>query len=492
MARQGITRDQVFTAADALVGDGQQPTINAIRERLGGTGSPNTIHKHLVQWREARPVAAVAAPELPQALTAAIAGEIEKAAAKARAEKEQELQQAQAEAAELGAAGEALEAERDELAEQVAVLTTERDTLAGKAAQQAADLAEAQQRIEREQQAAEIERLRAALAEAQQGRTAAEQQAAVLAAKLEACADRAEQIEQQAAKAAQAHDTARAAAAQEIRQAQAERDEARKVAAEAREQAARLAGQLEALQRQQDKAEAAEKATASRRPVRRGGGRWHSRSPSSPRPLGHQGIAFGLPSCPLGVIDLGLGQRHQSAQQFAPVAGRLAGLGIDQPGQDHQARRLVQLMVAGLPLGDLLGVDDAGGVGAGLLGAFGGLLGAYQGGQFAAIVGGAVGLVGQHQQQALLIAGSLQAAQVCQPFGQPLILCHGCVSLCDGGSHFTRKVAGARRLRYPSVLRKARLVVSRQAEKRAAGEAPAPQRLRRKKHEERRRWQSGD
>ncbi|MGU5730903.1 hypothetical protein ACV1DR_18590 [Aeromonas jandaei] len=44
-----------------------------------------------MQWREARPVAAVAAPELPQALTAAIAGEIEKAAAKARAEKEQEL-----------------------------------------------------------------------------------------------------------------------------------------------------------------------------------------------------------------------------------------------------------------------------------------------------------------------------------------------------------------------------------------------------------------
>ncbi|WP_221931828.1 hypothetical protein [Klebsiella pneumoniae] len=72
------------------------------------------------------------------------------------------------------------------------------------------------------EQAAELERLRAALAEAQQGRTATEQQAAVLAPKLEACADRvsraearAEQIEQQAAKAAQAHDTARAAAAQE-------------------------------------------------------------------------------------------------------------------------------------------------------------------------------------------------------------------------------------------------------------------------------------
>jgi hypothetical protein len=83
----------------------------------------------------------------------------------------------------------------------VASLASERDTLAGKAAQQAADLAEAQQ-----------------------GRTAAEQQAAVLAARLDACAE-----------------------------ARAERDEARKVAAEAREQAARLAWQLETLQQKQQK-----------------------------------------------------------------------------------------------------------------------------------------------------------------------------------------------------------------------------------------------
>ena len=283
MARQGITFEQVAAVVDALAAEGQQPTIRAIRERLGDTGSPNTIHKHLAAWREARPIAA-AAPDLSQALTAAIAAEIERAASQARGEIEGRLVQAQSEAAELATAGEALESERDKLGEQVAVLTTERDTLAGKAAQQAIDLAEAQQRIKREQQAAEaarvevattrlkiealaervseqaaeIERLRAALAEAQQGRTAAEQQAAVLSAKLEACADRAnraearvEQVEQQAAEVAQVHDTARAAAAQEVRQAHAERDEARKIGAEAREQAARLAGQLEALQRQQ-------------------------------------------------------------------------------------------------------------------------------------------------------------------------------------------------------------------------------------------------
>jgi len=203
MARQGITFEQVAAAADALVGAGQQPTIRAVRERLG-TGSPNTIHKHLTAWRQARPVAA-AAHELPQALTAAIAAEIERAALQARAEIDGRLAQAQGEAAELAAAGEAIEAERDALAEQVAELTRERDTLAGKA----------------EQQAAELEHLRAALADAQQGRTVAEQQAAVLVAKIEACAE-----------------------------AKAERDEARKAAAEAREQAARLAGQLEALRQQ--------------------------------------------------------------------------------------------------------------------------------------------------------------------------------------------------------------------------------------------------
>lgn len=62
MARQGITFEQVAAVADALAGEGQQPTIRAVREKLGDTGSPNTIHKHLTAWREARPVAAAAAP----------------------------------------------------------------------------------------------------------------------------------------------------------------------------------------------------------------------------------------------------------------------------------------------------------------------------------------------------------------------------------------------------------------------------------------------
>jgi colicin import membrane protein len=220
MARLGITFEQVAAAADAIIGEGSQPTIDAVRKRIG-TGSPNTVHKHLTAWRAARPQATVAAPELPASLTAAIAAEIERAAASARAEVESKLVQSQAEAAELADAGESLETERDELLEQVAELTTERDTLAGKADQQAADIKAQTERIEREQQAAEaarvdlakaqlkiessaerlgeqtaeIERLRATLDLESKARIAAEQQAAVLLAKLESMTDRATKAE---------------------------------------------------------------------------------------------------------------------------------------------------------------------------------------------------------------------------------------------------------------------------------------------------------
>ena len=288
MARAGIQFEQVAAVADALMGEGQPPTIRAVRERLGDTGSPNTIHKHLTTWRAARPVAVAAVPVLPQALTAAIGAEIERAAAQARGEVEGLLVQVQAEAADLAVSGEATEAERDALVEQVTALTTERDTLAGRAAQQAADLAEQARRIEREQQAAEaarvelatarlkieaqaearadqaaeIERLRAALEAESKGRIAAEQQAAVLAAKLEG-------VMAQLAYQAQAHAESRQLAAQEslrlaerLAQVQVERDEARQSTAEAREQAARLVGQLEATPKV-DAPEAAPRASRS-------------------------------------------------------------------------------------------------------------------------------------------------------------------------------------------------------------------------------------
>lgn len=290
MARTGVTFEQVTAVADALMGEGQQPTIRAVRERLGDTGSPNTIHKHLTAWREARPVAAVAAQELPQTLSVAIAAEIERAAAQARGEIEGRLVQAQVEAADLAIAGEAMETELDVLREQVVALTRERDTLAGKAAQQAADLVEQGQRIEREQQAAEaarvelakaqlkaesqaeavntqsaeIGRLRAALDTEGRGRVSAEQQAAVLVARLEAMTDRAtkaevrtENIEKQSQQTTQelsnvrvqmqAQQSALDAAVREIDSAKAAATEARADARKAGEEAAELRGKLSAV-----------------------------------------------------------------------------------------------------------------------------------------------------------------------------------------------------------------------------------------------------
>jgi len=115
MARDGVTFEQVEAAADALAGEGLAPTIRAVRERLGDTGSPNTIQRHLARWRELRPSAPVPRPSIPEGILSAIAQEIERAAAQARAEAEARLVLAQAELAELAAVGEALEAEREAL-----------------------------------------------------------------------------------------------------------------------------------------------------------------------------------------------------------------------------------------------------------------------------------------------------------------------------------------------------------------------------------------
>lgn len=237
MGRKGITYEQVAAAADALLGDGQEPSIRTVRVKLGDTGSANTIHRHLGTWNESRPVSvAPPAPTLPQPLVSAIAVEIERAAAQARAVVESRLVAALTEGKELAAAGEAVEAERDALIEQMAALTSERDTLMGKAAQQVAELAEQAKRIEREQQAAEaarvdlaksqlkteaqaekvqaqaveIERTHAKLEGEHSARIAAEKDAAVLAAELRAMTDRAtkaeartELLEQQAQQSAQ-------------------------------------------------------------------------------------------------------------------------------------------------------------------------------------------------------------------------------------------------------------------------------------------------
>ncbi|PTR34059.1 plasmid replication DNA-binding protein KfrA [Luteibacter sp. OK325] len=48
--RTGITQEQVNAAADAILGAGENPTVEKIRAALG-TGSPNTVTRMLDAWR---------------------------------------------------------------------------------------------------------------------------------------------------------------------------------------------------------------------------------------------------------------------------------------------------------------------------------------------------------------------------------------------------------------------------------------------------------
>jgi colicin import membrane protein len=149
MARIGVSYEQVQAAADALVGVGKVATIAAVREALG-TGSPNTIHGHLVKWRAARPAAPSAAHELPAQLVNAIGQEIAKAASLARSEIEAVLVQAQAEAQELSTTGESLESQLADIMEQLTETATERDAATATAAERSTEIARLLSDVERE------------------------------------------------------------------------------------------------------------------------------------------------------------------------------------------------------------------------------------------------------------------------------------------------------------------------------------------------------
>lgn len=221
MARAGVTYEQVATIADRLSNAGQTATIRAVREELGDTGSPNTIHRHLNIWRERQHAADTTQTALPQGLISAIAAEIKRATAQARSELEERLAQVQTEANELARAGEDLEKERDEIAMHLADITSERDRLLGQLEQQASSFK------------ATEERLRADLGTMQQERIALEQQVAVLQAKLDLFETRANAAEARTQKLEQTLEI--------------EREKQHTSLSEAREEVARLKGQLESI-----------------------------------------------------------------------------------------------------------------------------------------------------------------------------------------------------------------------------------------------------
>ena len=160
MPRIGVTYDQVAAAAEAIAAAGENTTINRVREKLG-TGSPNTIHKHLSAWLQTRPAPRKPA-DLPETIQAAILREIEKQATEAKGEAESRLAQAQERADELARAGEQLETEVADLTEALAAMRAERDIAHMNLEGLAEEVATLKAAETREREAAEAARIQAA------------------------------------------------------------------------------------------------------------------------------------------------------------------------------------------------------------------------------------------------------------------------------------------------------------------------------------------
>jgi chromosome segregation ATPase len=152
MARQELTFDDVAAAADSLQHDGKPVSIDAVRDVLG-TGSPNSIHKHLAAWRasNAKPAEAPKV-EIPESVVAALGSWVRQFAEEAAAGDRAALAQSDSDMEALSRSGEQLETERDELLAQLASVTAARD----QALATVAELGE------------DIERLRAELRDARQ------------------------------------------------------------------------------------------------------------------------------------------------------------------------------------------------------------------------------------------------------------------------------------------------------------------------------------
>jgi len=117
MARIGVTKEDVFQAAESIRGEGETPSIDRVRVRLGNTGSPNTIHKHLKLWKASLPQVRQEVQELDADLAAAVAANIDKKAAAARSVAEKEAIEANRQLDLLADNNELLEAEIDTVRE---------------------------------------------------------------------------------------------------------------------------------------------------------------------------------------------------------------------------------------------------------------------------------------------------------------------------------------------------------------------------------------
>lgn len=282
---RGITQDQVNTAADTILGAGENPTVEKVRTALG-TGSPNTVTRMLDVWRGQlgeRLCQLSTLPELPPPVGQAMMGLWQLAtehASQAIAGRFAE------ERAALETARNALASERQDWAARLEAAETERArTRAAKdLAEHAcatldaqlqdshalrADLAQQRDRlqVQCDQLAAELRGLRAQLAEQQQAAAVERARQETYVRNLE---DRAHQEVDRARQEAKQWQHLHEAAEQNHREAllalEARCDASQRQSQLAEKDVARLLGQVAALETLLAKANAARKTTRTQRP----------------------------------------------------------------------------------------------------------------------------------------------------------------------------------------------------------------------------------
>lgn len=202
-----ITQEQVSQVADAIQAGGSKPTARAIREQLGA-GSMATVLKFLNVWQDKQIRPGDTPISLPQGLVKAIADFVSQEVSSAKAALQADLVIAQQANGDLIAECERQTGTVEFQARSLESLQAERAELAGRIGQMESDLAMAKDEAALERQAAEtartemaksllrleamprleadIDRLQAELEKERGARVCAEQNAAVLAAKLEA------------------------------------------------------------------------------------------------------------------------------------------------------------------------------------------------------------------------------------------------------------------------------------------------------------------
>lgn len=203
-----ITQEQVNAAANALRAAGsKQPSVRDVRKELGDIGSQATVLRMLNVWKGNQVKVSEAPLALPAPLQRVLADHLAQFVAEGKVELSAELAEQQQLNTDLGMENERLLSQVEALQVELAACQSERDSLAGRAEQQDADLQVARADAEQERTAAasvrtdlakallrlealprledDLKAARAAVEKERADRVTAEQASAVASARLE-------------------------------------------------------------------------------------------------------------------------------------------------------------------------------------------------------------------------------------------------------------------------------------------------------------------